>query len=108
MVNISKAGNGRKPRDRETCIISYVGRLSGGPRNGGVFDESPANYQFVLGENIVGLEEALKTLAEGTVAKVWIPWHLAYGEEGAGDMIPPKSNLEFDLTLERILGQGME
>jgi len=103
-VRIKKAGHGRKPKDHETCIISYVGKLSGGARNGEIFDESPANYQFVLGENIVGLEEALKTLSEGTEAKVWIPWQLAYGEEGAGDMIPPKSNLEFDLRLERILG----
>jgi len=102
-VHVTRPGSGPKPVDGQTCIIKYVGTLSGGPRNGETFDESPPDYQFVLGENIVGLEEALKTLPSGSQAKVWIPWHLAYGEEGAGDMIPPKTNLQFDLTLERIL-----
>ena len=39
-------------------------------------------YEFVLRENMVGLEEALKTLPSGSKAIVWIPWRLAYGEEG--------------------------
>jgi len=102
-VHVTKQGRGPKPVDGQTCIIKYVGKLSGGPREGETFDESPPNYEFILGENIVGLEEALKTLSAGSEAKVWIPWSLAYGEEGAGDMIPPKTNLEFDLLLERLL-----
>jgi len=103
-IHILKKGPpGPKPRDGQTCIIKYVGKLSGGNRDGEVFDESPPDYEFVIGENIVGLENALKTMTCGTKAKVWIPWDMAYGEEGAEPMIPPKANLEFNLVLEKIL-----
>ena len=45
-------------------------------------------------------------MAPGASAKVWIPSLLGYGDEGAGDMIPPNSDLTFDLQVLQILGRN--
>lgn len=90
-------GTGAPPaQEGEACIIKYVGFLS----NGEIFDEAPEDFEFVVGENIEGLEVAVTQMSPGAKAKIWIPSHLAYGEEGAGDMIPPNSDLTFDLEVE--------
>jgi FKBP-type peptidyl-prolyl cis-trans isomerase len=98
------------------CIIEYLGYLA----NGEIFDKSPVkicffllvfyafsfflevNFEFEIGLNIEGLEYALKKMAPGASAKVWIPSALAYGDEGAGDMIPPNSDLTFDLQVIQV------
>lgn len=97
---INKGDESQSPAmDGETCIIKYVGYLA----NGECFDEAPDNFEFVVGENIEGLEFAVKQMAPGATAKVWIPSPLGYGDEWAGDMIPPNSDLTFDLQVIQIL-----
>lgn len=98
---IDKGDESQSPAmDGETCIIKYLGYLA----NGECFDEAPENFEFVVGENIEGLEDAVKQMSPGASAKVWIPSPLGYGDEWAGDMIPPNSDLTFDLQVIRILG----
>ena len=51
---------------------------------------------------IPGLKEGLKLLELGDKATIFIPYHLAYGETGRGRMVPPKTNLIFEVEIVEI------
>ena len=68
-----------------------------------VFDSSHQRDEpisFILGRNMViaGWEEALPKLQVGDKARLWVPYQLAYGEEGRGP-IPPRADLVFDVEV---------
>ncbi len=48
---------------------------------------------------IPGFKEGLRLLNVGDKAIIYIPYYLAYGEAGRGSMIPPKSNLIFEVEI---------
>ena len=56
---------------------------------------------ILIGQNMVvqGLEEGLKLLNEGGKATLYIPSHLAYGEEGSGSLIPPNTVLIHEIEV---------
>ena len=47
--------------------------------------------------------EALQLMSEGAKWKLYIPSDLAYGAQGAGEMIPPHSTLIFEVELIEVL-----
>lgn len=56
---------------------------------------------FVVGEGTVesGLEEAMTYLHRGDVAKIIIPFHLAYGLHGDDDRIPEYATLVYTIKI---------
>lgn len=48
---------------------------------------------------IAGFKEGLRLLDVGDKAIIYLPYYLAYGETGGGSMIPPKSNLIFEVEI---------
>jgi FKBP-type peptidyl-prolyl cis-trans isomerase len=48
---------------------------------------------------IPGFIEGLEKLSFGDKAILFIPSHLAYGAGGAGDVIPPNTNIVFEIEL---------
>lgn len=99
---IVKKGNGAIPTMASTVSTHYHGTLI----NGTVFDSSvergsPA--QFGVGQVIAGWTEALQLMPVGSKWKLFIPYNLAYGERGAGEMIKPYSTLIFDIELLEIV-----
>jgi peptidylprolyl isomerase len=52
---------------------------------------------------IPGFREGLLMLSVGDQATIFIPAHLGYGEQGAGDIIPPNSDLVFELEITEIV-----
>jgi len=94
--NTSKPG----PLVNSYLSIEYTGWIK---NSGECFDEiDDYGLQMGSGDNIVGLEKILLKMREGETILAYIPSHLAYGEEGGGDVIPPNSDLVFDLTLNSI------
>lgn len=68
-----------------------------------IFDSSYERgepIEFIIGRGMVirGWEEGISRLHEGDKARLWIPYQLAYGEQGRGP-IPPRSNLIFDVEV---------
>ncbi|HOK00211.1 MAG TPA: FKBP-type peptidyl-prolyl cis-trans isomerase [Termitinemataceae bacterium] len=96
-------GTGAKPSATDTVKVHYVGTLI----DGTTFDSSiergtPANIP--LDGVIPGWSEGLQLMSVGSKYKLYIPSSLAYGEGGAGDVIPPNSTLIFEVELLGIEG----
>ena len=69
-----------------------------------VFDSSykrnqPIEFQVGIGQVISGWDEGILLLNRGDKARFIIPSDLAYGENGAGGVIPPNATLIFELEL---------
>ncbi|TDF36477.1 FKBP-type peptidyl-prolyl cis-trans isomerase [Alteromonadaceae bacterium M269] len=95
-------GNGEKPTASSTVRTHYHGTLT----NGQVFDSSYDRGQpaeFPVNGVIKGWTEALQLMPVGSKWKLFVPYDLAYGEQGAGGAIGPFETLVFDVELLDIL-----
>ncbi|MGG2399221.1 FKBP-type peptidyl-prolyl cis-trans isomerase [Pseudomonas sp. SH1-B] len=95
LITELSAGNGPKPNPRSRVQVSYRGSLA----DGSLFDESDSPQWFRLDSLIAGWRSALLQMPKGAHWRLVIPSAQAYGEEGAGDLIPPYAPLVFDLRL---------
>lgn len=95
-------GTGAKPLSTDTVECHYEGKLI----NGAVFDSSYQRGQtatFGVTQVIKGWVEALQLMNEGSKWQLFIPYNLAYGEQGAGQQIPPFATLIFDVEIVKIV-----
>jgi FKBP-type peptidyl-prolyl cis-trans isomerase FklB len=95
---ILEEGDGATPKATDKVIAHYEGTLI----DGTVFDSSiqrgePAT--FPVNGVIQGWQEVLQMMKEGGKWRVVIPGNLAYGPQGAGEMIGPNETLIFDIEL---------
>lgn len=95
---ILKEGTGKSPSASDQVTTHYHGTLI----DGTVFDSSYERGQpatFPVNGVIAGWTEALQKMKEGAKWRLFIPSDLAYGSQGAGDVIGPNSTLIFDVEL---------
>lgn len=115
---ITEKGTGKKPLPGSNIYIGYSGYLE----NGILFDSSHEDIAKVFGKHdparaaanaygpipfqagkrdgmIPGFIEGIEQLSIGDKAVIFIPSHLGYGDRGAGGIIPPNSNLIFEIEL---------
>ena len=95
-------GNGKKPSAADRVQCHYEGTLI----DGTIFDSSIKRGEpavFGVNQVIRGWVEALQLMHEGAKWRLYIPYGMAYGEHGAGEMIPPYSALVFDVELIKVL-----
>lgn len=100
---ILQKGTGAKAAKGKNVSVHYKGQLS----DGTVFDSSykrkePIDFQLGVGQVISGWDEGITLLNVGDKARFVIPSNLAYGERGAGGVIPPGATLIFDVELMAI------
>lgn len=98
-----KETNGRQVVAGDTVTINYSGYF----RDGKLFDSSVErgdSIMLIVGKRMVipGWDEGLQYLKEGEKVRFIIPYKLAYGEQGRMPVIPPKSDLIFDVYLKKI------
>ena len=115
---ILQTGTGKKPADGANVYISYAGYLEDGSlfdssiesvnKEFGKFDENRAKqngyqpFPFPYGKKdglIPGFIEGLSLMNLGDKALVFIPSKLGYGERGAGTVIPPNTNIVFEIEM---------
>ena len=115
---ITEKGTGVKPTNGTQFYFHYAGYFEDGTlfdssyetvsKSYGKFDANRAaqnGYQafpFEAGKKdgmIPGFIEGLENMAFGDKAVVFIPSNLAYGERGAGGVIPPNTTLVFELEM---------
>ena len=92
--------NLNKPSKGEKVKVHYKGMLL----DGTVFDSSfkrdqPIEFTLGVGQVIKGWDEGISLLGIGDKASFIIPSDLAYGESGAGGVIPPNATLIFEVEL---------
>lgn len=95
---VLKEGNGKRPKATDKVKCHYEGMLV----NGQLFDSSIQRGEpavFGLNQVIAGWTEGLQLMQEGAKYRFFIPYHLGYGEHGAGACIPPFAALIFDVEL---------
>ncbi len=95
-------GTGNKPSATDRVQCHYEGTLI----DGTVFDSSIRRGEpavFGVNQVIKGWVEALQLMSEGSKWRLYIPQDMAYGANGAGEMIPPYSALIFDVELIKIV-----
>jgi peptidylprolyl isomerase len=101
--SVLKAGTGEKPQPGATVAVNYKGMFL----SGNVFDNSdvhggPLELQAGARQVIPGWDETLLDMRPGEKRLVVIPPELAYGDRGAGDVIPPNTFLVFEMELAAI------
>jgi len=98
---VEQKGEGKPPARGATIKVHYTGRLLLGNRK---FDSSydrgePIAFPVGAGRVIRGWDEGLSQMTKGEKRTLIIPPELAYGEKGAGGVIPPNAWLVFDVEL---------
>jgi FKBP-type peptidyl-prolyl cis-trans isomerase FkpA len=93
-----KEGSGKSPAATDTVKVHYRGTLMDGRE----FDSSykrgePA--EFVLNRVIRCWTEGVQMMKPGGKARLTCPAAIAYGERGAGGVIPPNATLQFEVEL---------
>ncbi len=95
---IIKPGDGPKPSATDKVRVHYEGTLI----DGTVFDSSIRRGEpitFGLDQVIPGWTEGLQQMQVGATYKLYIPANLAYGAQGAGQLIGPGTALIFTVEL---------
>lgn len=98
---VVKMGTGSKPTETSTVKVHYTGTFIDGSPFDSSIGKEPA--QFQCNGVIKGWTEALQLMPEGSKFRFYIPESLAYGAEGAGDVIKPYSTLIFDVELLEVV-----
>ena len=99
---VLREGNGKRPTAKDSVKCHYEGFLI----DGTVFDSSVQRGEpavFGLQQVIAGWTEGLQLMQEGGKYRFFIPYRLACGEGGAGQMIPPYAALIFDVELIAVM-----
>lgn len=117
IYQIIKKGSGKKPTTGTQVLIHYAGYLENGQlfdtsyedvaKLYGKFDQNRANqngyagYPAAIGNLpfIPGFNEGIDMMSYGDKMMLYIPSELGYGQQGAGDAIPPNANIVFEVEL---------
>ncbi len=100
-------GNGLEVKNHSKVSVHYIGKLE----DNTVFDSSYDrgqlfDFQIGVRQVILGWETGLLGMKEGGKRTIFIPYELAYGESSAGSLIPPKSNLIFEIEVIKVIPPG--
>ena len=94
-------GQGSEAKEYNKITVNYTGKLE----DGSIFDSSlkkgrdPLTFTLGVGSVIKGWDLGVKGMKVGGKRKLTIPPELGYGDQGAGNVIPPGATLVFEIEL---------
>jgi peptidylprolyl isomerase len=93
-------GKGSTPEKGQMVKVNYTGWLEDGTKFDSTLDWGQPQV-FPVGEGLVipGWDEGISTMKVGGKRQLVIPAELAFGEAGAGGVIPPNATLIFEVEL---------
>ena len=99
-IEVLEQGDGREAVNGDKVIVHYSGHLENGTKFDSSLDRKEP-FVFILGEGMVikGWDLGILGMKIGEKIKLIIPSGLAYGDLGAGGIIPPKATLIFEVEL---------
>ncbi len=106
-ARILRAGDGQIAQAGDNVVVHYTGWLfddAAEDNRGGKFDSSVdrgEHFQFPLGAGrvIKGWDQGVEGMAIGELRELTIAPEMAYGDRGAGSVIPPGATLVFEVEL---------
>jgi FKBP-type peptidyl-prolyl cis-trans isomerase len=99
---ILEEGTGSTPGPEDMVRVHYSGKTIDGNQFDSSYDRGePA--QFRVNNVIRGWGEGLQLMKEGSKMMLYIPYDLAYGERGAGNVIKPFETLVFEVELLEVI-----
>jgi FKBP-type peptidyl-prolyl cis-trans isomerase FkpA len=99
-----KEGSGISPKASDTVKVNYRGMFPDGQEFDSSYKRNQA-IEFPLNRVIACWTEGVQRMKVGGSAKLSCPSATAYGERGAGGVIPPNATLVFEVELLGIKGQ---
>ena len=97
-------GDGAEAIAGQTVSVNYRGTLANGTEFDSSYGRGPFSFPLGGGRVIQGWDEGVAGMKVGGKRKLVIPPDLAYGDRGAGGVIPPNATLTFEVELLRIGG----
>ena len=99
---VLQEGTGATPGPEDIVKVHYTGKTIEGNKFDSSYDRGePA--QFRVSNVIRGWVEGLQLMKEGSRMMLYIPYDLAYGERGAGNIIKPFETLIFEVELFEVI-----
>lgn len=103
-IEDSKVGDGEEAISGKSVSVHYTGWLWKSEAKGAKFDSSldrgqPFSFKLGARQVIAGWDEGVAGMKVGGKRTLIIPSKLGYGERGAGGVIPPNSDLIFEVEL---------
>ena len=100
-------GVGLEITNHSKIKVHYMGKLEDGTKFDSSYDRGePLSFQIGMRQVIEGWELGLMGMKVGGKRTLIIPPNLAYGEQGAGDLIPSNATLIFDVEIINIQAPG--
>ena len=106
-INNIIVGEGAEIINHSKILVHYTGKLQDGTKFDSSYDRGePFSFQIGLRQVIEGWEIGLMGMKVGGKRTIVIPPELAYGDKGAGDLIPPNATLTFDVEVVAVQDPG--
>lgn len=100
---IRKKGTGTPPKKGDAVSLHYIGKLVFGGKFDSSYDRNkPLSFKYKITNLIPGFNEGVGLATQGEQIDLYIPYFLAYGKSGRGRVIPPYSDLIFQIKMLKV------
>jgi FKBP-type peptidyl-prolyl cis-trans isomerase len=101
-----ECGDGDEAQTGDTVTVHYTGTLEDGTEFDSSVGGEPFTFTLGTGGVIEGWEQGVPGMRVGGKRELTIAPDLAYGDSGAGGVIPPGATLIFEVELVEITSSG--